>query len=288
MTNHTLQCGARTLDLSAPVVMGVLNVTPDSFSDGGRYADRDAALRHAQAMIAAGAKIIDIGGESSRPGAASVSVAEELDRVIPVLEVIAAECDVVISIDSSTAAVMTAAASAGAGIINDIRALSRPGALAAAAATGLAVCLMHMQGEPSTMQQAPSYADVVAEVNQFLRARAADCVTAGIAANKIVLDPGFGFGKTDQHNLALLAALPKIVAQGMPVLAGLSRKSMIGRLLGRPVEDRLIGSVTLALLAAQRGAHILRVHDVAETVDALQLQQALNDVALKNAEAGQG
>jgi|SRR5690554_260317 len=288
MTNHTLQCGARTLDLSAPVVMGVLNVTPDSFSDGGRYADRDAALRHAQAMIAAGAKIIDIGGESSRPGAASVSVAEELDRVIPVLEVIAAECDVVISIDSSTAAVMTAAASAGAGIINDIRALSRPGALAAAAATGLAVCLMHMQGEPSTMQQAPSYADVVAEVNQFLRARAADCVTAGIAANKIVLDPGFGFGKTDQHNLALLAALPKIVAQGMPVLAGLSRKSMIGRLLGRPVEDRLIGSVTLALLAAQRGACILRVHDVAETVDALQLQQALNDVALKNAEAGQG
>lgn len=288
MTNHTLQCGARTLDLSAPVVMGVLNVTPDSFSDGGRYADRDAALRHAQAMIAAGAKIIDIGGESSRPGAASVSVAEELDRVIPVLEVIAAECDVVISIDSSTAAVMTAAASAGAGIINDIRALSRPGALAAAAATGLAVCLMHMQGEPSTMQQAPSYADVVAEVNQFLRVRAADCVTAGIAANKIVLDPGFGFGKTDQHNLALLAALPKIVAQGMPVLAGLSRKSMIGRLLGRPVEDRLIGSVTLALLAAQRGARILRVHDVAETVDALQLQQALNDVALKNAEAGQG
>lgn len=283
MINNTLQCGARTLDLSAPVVMGVLNVTPDSFSDGGRYVGRDAALMHAGAMIHAGAKIIDIGGESTRPGAAAVSVAEELDRVVVAVEAIAAEYDVVISVDTSTPEVMREAATHGAGMINDVRALARPGALQAAAATGLAVCLMHMQGEPGTMQQAPVYQDVVAEVEAFLKQRVAACVTAGIDRGKLVLDPGFGFGKTDQHNLALLAALPQLAAQGMPVLAGLSRKSMIGRLLDRPVADRLIGSVVLALLAAQRGAHILRVHDVAETVDALRLLQFINQV-----EAGQG
>ncbi|MDF1630465.1 MAG: dihydropteroate synthase [Alcanivoracaceae bacterium] len=283
MTDNTLQCGARTLNLSAPVVMGVLNVTPDSFSDGGRYLGRDAALMHAQSMIQAGAKIIDIGGESTRPGAATVSVGEELDRVVVAVEAVAAECDVVISVDTSTPEVMREAAALGAGMINDIRALTRPGALQAAAATGLAVCLMHMQGEPGNMQQAPVYADVVAEVEAFLAGRVDACVAAGIEHRKLVLDPGFGFGKTDQHNLALLASLPQIAARGMPVLAGLSRKSMIGRLLERPVTDRLIGSVVLALLAAQRGARIVRVHDVAETVDALRLLQVVNQV-----EAGQG
>ena len=277
MLTDRLQCGARTLDLSAPVVMGVLNVTPDSFSDGGHFVGRDAALKHAGVMIAAGAAIIDIGGESTRPGAAPVSVAEELDRVVPVVEAVAAEYDVVISVDTSTAEVMRDSAAAGAGLINDVRALQRPGAVQAAAATGLAVCLMHMQGEPGTMQQAPVYQDVVAEVRQFLRSRVDVCIAAGIHRGLLLLDPGFGFGKNDEHNLALLAALSQLAEDG-PVLAGLSRKSMIGRLLGRPVEDRLIGSVTLALLAAQRGARILRVHDVAETSDALRLLQALNTV----------
>jgi dihydropteroate synthase len=263
--------------------MGVLNVTPDSFSDGGLYLGRDAALTHARSMIQAGAKIIDIGGESTRPGAASVSVGEELDRVVVAVEAVAAECDVVISVDTSTPEVMREAAALGAGMINDIRALTRPGALQAAAATGLAVCLMHMQGEPCNMQQAPLYTDVVAEVEAFLAERADACVAAGIERSKLVLDPGFGFGKTDQHNLALLASLPRIAACGIPVLAGLSRKSMIGRLLERPVTDRLIGSVVLALLAAQRGARIVRVHDVAETVDALRLLRVVNQV-----EAGQG
>jgi dihydropteroate synthase len=277
MANHRLQCGARTLDLSAPVVMGVLNVTPDSFSDGGRFVGRDAALRHAESMMQAGAALIDIGGESTRPGAAPVSVAEELDRVVPVVEAVARCCDVVISVDTSTAEVIRESAAAGAGLINDVRALRRSGALAAAAASGLAVCLMHMQGEPDSMQQSPQYHDVVAEVEAFLLERMAACVAAGIPREQLVLDPGFGFGKNDDHNLALLAALPQLASQAS-VLAGLSRKSMIGRLLGRPLEDRLIGSVTLALLAAERGARILRVHDVAETVDALRLLQALNQV----------
>ena len=274
MTALTLSCGARTLDLSAPVIMGVLNVTPDSFSDGGRFLQRDQALRHAEAMAAAGAAIIDVGGESTRPGAAPVSLSEELDRVVPVVEHIARRLDVVISVDTSTAEVMRAAAAAGAGLINDIRALQRPGALQAARDTGLAVCLMHMQGEPATMQQSPHYDDVVADVRAFLQQRVQACVAAGIDRQRLVLDPGFGFGKTDTHNLALLAALPALTADG-PLLAGLSRKSMIGRLLGRPVEDRLVGSVTLALLAAQRGARILRVHDVAETADVLRLWSAL-------------
>ena len=274
MTALTLSCGARTLDLSAPVIMGVLNVTPDSFSDGGRFLQRDQALRHAEAMVAAGAAIIDVGGESTRPGAAPVSLSEELDRVVPVVEHIARRLDVVISVDTSTAEVMRAAAAAGASLINDIRALQRPGALQAARDTGLAVCLMHMQGEPATMQQSPHYDDVVADVRAFLQQRVQACVAAGIDRQRLVLDPGFGFGKTDAHNLALLAALPALAADG-PLLVGLSRKSMIGRLLGRPVEERLVGSVTLALLAAQRGARILRVHDVAETADVLRLWSAL-------------
>lgn len=276
MTVTHLSCGARTLDLSAPVIMGVLNVTPDSFSDGGRFLHVDQALRHAEAMVAAGAGIIDVGGESTRPGAAPVSLEEELERVVPVVERIAANIDVVISVDTSSPEVMRASAAAGAGMINDIRALQRPGALEAARDTGLAVCLMHMQGEPGTMQQAPYYDDVVAEVLAFLQARMDVCVAAGIARELLVLDPGFGFGKNDAHNMALLAALPQFTTAG-PVLAGLSRKSMIGRLLGRPVEERLVGSVVLALLAAQRGARILRVHDVAETADALRLWSALQD-----------
>jgi dihydropteroate synthase len=258
--------------------MGVLNVTPDSFSDGGRYLGRDAALAHAQAMVQAGAKIIDVGGESTRPGAAAVSVTEELDRVAVAVEAIAAECDVVISVDTSSPQVMRQAAALGAGMINDVRALVRPGAVQVAAETGLAVCLMHMQGEPETMQQAPVYDDVVAQVEAFLVGRVNACVAGGIERSKLVLDPGFGFGKTDQHNLALLDALPQMAALGLPVLAGLSRKSMIGRLLGKPVADRLIGSVILAVLAAQRGARILRVHDVAETVDALTLLRAINQI----------
>lgn len=275
MMTDTLQCAARTLTLSAPVVMGVLNVTPDSFSDGGQYVNTDAALRQASAMVDAGAAIIDIGGESTRPGAAVVSVQQELDRVMPALERIAAELDVVISVDTSTPEVMTAAAAVGAGMINDVRALLRPGALAAAAASGLPVCLMHMQGDPQSMQQAPAYRDVVVEVMAFLQQRIDACVSAGIALNRLILDPGFGFGKNDAHNLTLLSGLPRLAQAGLPLLVGLSRKSMIGRLTGRPVDQRLIGSVVLALLVAERGASILRVHDVAETVDALRLLQAL-------------
>lgn len=270
-----LHCAARTLDLSAPAIMGVLNVTPDSFSDGGRFVGRDAALRQAEAMLAAGAQIIDVGGESTRPGATPVSVAEELDRVLPVVEAIASHCDGIISVDTSTAAVMRAAASAGAGLINDVRALRRPGALAAAAELGLPVCLMHMQGEPGTMQQSPDYQDVVAEVCAFLRDRVAACESAGLRRSQLVLDPGFGFGKQDAHNLALLDGLPTLAAEGLPLLVGMSRKSMLGRLLDRAVSQRLVGSVTLALLAVQQGAHIVRVHDVAETRDALMLWQQL-------------
>lgn len=272
----TLQCAARTLDLSAPVVMGVLNVTPDSFSDGGRFVGRDAALRHARQMLADGAAIIDIGGESTRPGAAPVSVQEELDRVVPVVEAILAEFDVIVSLDTSTPEVMRAGASAGAGMINDVRALQRDGALQAAAETGLAVCLMHMQGQPGSMQQAPQYGDVVAEVGAFLQQRVAACVAAGIDRQRLLIDPGFGFGKNDEHNLTLLAQLHTLRSQGLPLLAGLSRKSMIGRLLDRDVDERLAASVALALMAVERGADIVRVHDVRETMDAVRLWRAVN------------
>lgn len=276
-----LSCGRHSLDLTRPRVMGILNTTPDSFSDGGSYysagsLDLDLALARAEQMWRQGAAIIDVGGESTRPGAASVGEQEELERVLPVVEAIAANLEVIISVDTSTPAVMREAAAAGAGLINDVRALTREGALAAAAETGLPVCLMHMLGEPGSMQQQPEYADVVAEVGAYLRGRLQACEAAGIARQRIILDPGFGFGKTDAHNLALLRSLRGLAPAGIPLLAGLSRKSMIGRLLDREVNERLPGSLALALLAAQRGARILRVHDVAATVDVLRLQQMVD------------
>lgn len=273
------QCGSRQLDLSSPVVMGILNATPDSFSDGGqlfgaRDLDLDLALKRARAMLQEGASIIDVGGESTRPGAAKVSVDEELGRVIPVIEILARELDVVISVDTSSPDVITEAAKAGAHLINDVRALNRDGALAAAAATNLPVCLMHMQGQPQTMQQQPQYQSVADEVIGFLLDRVSRCEAAGITRDKIWLDPGFGFGKTDAHNLQLLNQLPQMVALGMPVLAGFSRKSIIGRLLNREVDERLAGSLALGLLSLQGGAKILRVHDVAATVDIIKIQLA--------------
>lgn len=262
--------------------MGVLNVTPDSFSDGGRFfghgaVDLDALRREAVAMVGAGASILDVGGESTRPGAAPVSEQEELDRVIPVIETLAGDCDAVLSVDSSTPAVMREAARAGAGLLNDVRALARPGALATAAATGLPVCLMHMQGTPTTMQDAPQYDDVVDDVARFLLDRVRACNETGIAGHRLLLDPGFGFGKTVSHNLALLRRLPELAALGYPLLVGLSRKSLIATLTGREVGARLPGSLALALLAAQGGAAVLRVHDVAETADVLRILKAVQD-----------
>lgn len=264
-----------------PRIMGVLNLTPDSFSDGGLWTGRDAALTHAGAMVEAGADIIDVGGESTRPGAAAVPVQKELDRVIPVLETLSGELDVVLSVDTSKAEVMQAAAGAGAGMINDVYALRRDGALETAAGLGLPVCLMHMQGEPQSMQAEPHYDDVVVEVSDFLRDRAEAAVTAGIARDEIILDPGFGFGKTIEHNLALIRALPELRSLGFPVLAGLSRKSMLQTLTGRPVGQRLAGSLALALAAAAGGADIIRVHDVPETVDALRVMAAAWPEGLK-------
>lgn len=275
-----LQCGGRRLSLRTPIIMGVLNTTPDSFSDGGQVyrdgrLDPDLALRRASTMAEAGARIIDVGGESTRPGAEPVSLQEEMDRVLPVVERIAANVDVVISVDSSSPAVMREAAARGAGLINDVRALTREGALDAARETGLPVCLMHMQGAPRTMQQSPDYADVVAEVAAFLESRAEACVAAGIARCALLLDPGFGFGKSLAHNLDLLAGLPRLRALGYPLLVGLSRKSMIGKLLGREVSDRVPASLALALLATQRGASVIRVHDVTETADVLAVLEAV-------------
>jgi len=272
----TLHCGRHTLDLTRARVMGILNVTPDSFSDGGDFATREAALRHARQMVADGADLIDVGGESTRPGAPPVSVAEELDRVIPVIEALASELAVPVSVDTSKPEVMRAAVAAGAGLINDVAALRRPGALAAAAALRVPVCLMHMQGEPGTMQQDPAYGDVVAEVAAFLAGRLAACEAAGIPRERLLVDPGFGFGKTLAHNLALLRGLPRLASLGVPVLAGLSRKSMIGALLGGvPVGERLHGSVAAAVLAVERGAAIVRVHDVGPTVQALRIVAAV-------------
>lgn len=271
-----LPCGSRFLDLAHPQVMGILNVTPDSFSDGGRFARRDAALRHAAHMVEAGASLIDIGGESTRPGAAAVSEAEELERVVPVVEAIAAELDVVISVDTSTAAVIRESAKAGAGLINDVRSLRRPGALQAARDSGLPVCVMHMLGEPGNMQDNPVYDDVTAEVCAFLRQRMDECVAAGIAAERIVLDPGFGFAKNLSHNLQLFHHLERLHALGRPLLVGVSRKSMIGQALGREVGERLYGSLALAALAVTKGAQIIRVHDVRETVDVVRMIAAVN------------
>jgi dihydropteroate synthase len=256
--------------------MGVVNVTPDSFSDGGRFLDPRAAIDHGRQLIAEGAAILDIGGESTRPGSEAVSEAEELRRVIPVIEALAGQ-GAVISVDTSKPEVMRAAAQAGAGLINDVRALQEPGALEAAAESGCAVCLMHMQGEPRTMQKAPAYGDVVNEVKAFLLSRAQSCRAAGIGAERISIDPGFGFGKTVAHNLELLRRLPELAAAGYPVAVGLSRKSMLATLLGRPTSERVPGSIALALLAVQNGARIVRAHDVAATVDALKILAAVRE-----------
>lgn len=275
-----LDCGGAILDLSTPQVMGILNVTPDSFSDGGSYfsgssIDLDKALNRAERMLEEGAAIIDVGGESTRPGAASVSRQEELDRVIPVIEVIADRLPAIISVDTSTPAVMLESAAAGAGLINDVRALTRDGAIDAAAATQLPVCLMHMLKEPGRMQQAPSYRDVVAEIYEYLASRIADCEAAGIGREKIVIDPGIGFGKTLQHNLKLINNLQRFVSLGVPVLLGASRKTMIGQILDKPTDQRLYGSLAAHALAVVRGARIIRCHDVAATVDVVRVADAI-------------
>lgn len=270
-----LPCGNRVLDLAHPQVMGILNVTPDSFSDGGRFRQRDEALRHAAAMVAAGASLIDVGGESTRPGALQVSADEELQRVAPVVEAIAAELDVIISVDTSCPQVMRESARLGAGLINDVRSLRREGALQAAAESGLPVCLMHMQGEPETMQKNPHYDDLLAEVQAFFAERMAACAAAGIVAERIILDPGFGFAKNLQHNLSLFKHMQVLHGFARPLLVGVSRKSMIGQALGREVDQRLAGGLALAALAVAKGACILRVHDVAETVDLVRMIAAV-------------
>ena len=270
-----LQCGGRWLDLTRPVVMGVLNVTPNSFSDGGRFIGQAAALAQADLMVSEGAALIDVGGESTRPGAEPVPLQQELDRVIPVIQALASRLDVVISVDTIKPEVMRAAEAAGAGLINDVMGLRGPGSLAAAAAGHAAVCLMHMQGEPRTMQAAPRYVDVVTEVDAFLRERVQVCIDAGIERSRLCVDPGFGFGKTLDHNLALLAALPQLCAGGVPLLAGLSRKSMLGTLTGRPVDERVPASVAAATVAVLGGARIVRAHDVAATRDALRVAEAV-------------
>ena len=262
------------LNLSTPQVMGILNVTPDSFSDGGTHNSLNDAVNHAAKLIAEGASIIDIGGESTRPGASDVSIDEELQRVVPVVEAIRQRLDVWISVDTSKAQVITESANAGASIINDIRSLQEPGALEAAAKTGLPVCIMHMQGDPKTMQQSPHYVNVVMDVDRFLQENIQRCVDAGIEKNQIILDPGFGFGKNLAHNYQLLAHLSELHHFGLPILAGMSRKSMVGQLLNVPPQERIAGSVACAVIAAMQGAQIIRVHDVKETVDAMKVVQA--------------
>ncbi|MBI1194597.1 MAG: dihydropteroate synthase [Gammaproteobacteria bacterium] len=270
-----LDCAGKPLDLNIPRVMGVLNVTPDSFSDGGVFFSLDAARRQAGRMAAEGAAIIDIGGESTRPGARPVSVAEELDRVIPVIEALHHDLDIPLSIDTSKAEVMKAAVVAGAGLINDVRALREPGALEVAVASHVPVCLMHMRGEPRSMQKDVHYADVTTEVIDFLRSRVQACLASGIDEARILIDPGFGFGKDLDHNLQLFRDLPRFVELGFPVLVGVSRKTMIGKILGHDVGDRLYGSIALATLAASRGAALIRAHDVGATVDAIRICQAI-------------
>ena len=269
-----LVAGRHALDLTRPRVMGILNVTPDSFSDGGRFLDRDRAIAHARAMLAEGADLIDVGGESTRPGAAPVPEAEEIDRVVPVIEALVAD-GALVSVDTMKPAVMRAAIAAGASMVNDVRALREAGAIEAVAQSGAAVCLMHMRGTPASMQEAPEYVDVVADVRGFLMSRAGVCEAAGIARERIVLDPGFGFGKTRAHNMTLLARLGEIAALGYPVLAGLSRKSTLGAITGRAEDGRVAASVAAALIAVERGASILRVHDVPQTVDALKVLDAV-------------
>ena len=279
LVSPILKCGKHTLDFSRPHVMGILNVTPDSFSDGGRYTNLDAALRRAEQMHAQGASIIDIGGESTRPGAAIVTAQQELDRVAPLVELIARECDVIVSVDTSTPVVMRESARLGAGLINDVRALQREGALEAAAATDLAICLMHMRGEPQTMQDEPYYDDVAAEVMAFLEERINACAQIGIAAERLVLDPGFGFAKNTQHNYELFKRMSELHQLQRPLLIGVSRKSMVGNILQQPVDQRLYGSLALAVMALERGAKILRVHDVAPTMDVLKIFNAVQSAA---------
>jgi dihydropteroate synthase len=269
------RCRGRIIDLTRPVVMGILNVTPDSFSDGSRYATTAAALERAAEIVREGAAIIDVGGESTRPGAAAVEEDVELARVVPVIEGIAAMSQIAISIDSSKPTVMAAAAAAGACIVNDVYALRAAGARAWAAEAGVGVCLMHMQGEPRTMQNEPDYQDVVADVSEFLDRQRQACIEAGIAPESIVLDPGIGFGKSLAHNLTLLRELSSFAASGAPLLVGVSRKSLIGRLLGKAVDERLYGGLGLAALAVSQGARIIRTHDVAATHDAVRMVSAV-------------
>lgn len=270
-----LKLKTRVLDLGAPVVMGVLNVTPDSFSDGGRHSALTAALERAHEMVEEGAAIIDVGGESTRPGAQPVPEQQEMDRVLPVIESIRRELDCVVSVDTMKPAVMRQACAVGAELINDVMALRAPGALQAARDSGAAVCLMHMQNEPQTMQQAPRYGDVVREVADFLEERIAACVAAGIARERLLLDPGFGFGKKLDHNLNLLGNLRRFTELGYPVLVGLSRKSMFQSLLGLAVDQRLVPSVAAAALAVFQGAAIVRAHDIKETVQAIKVAHSL-------------
>ena len=270
-----MDCRGKNLDLSRPRVMGILNVTPDSFSDGGEFGSLDAALRRARQMVAEGVDIIDVGGESTRPGAAAVAEQEELDRVIPVIESLSDQIPVPISIDTSKPGVMSEAVAAGAGLINDVKALRAPGALKAAAQAAVPVCLMHMQGEPRSMQKAPFYSDVIGEVSDFLRGRIRACEDAGIAADRLLVDPGFGFGKSLEHNIALLRNLRAISALGVPVLVGVSRKSMLGALLNAPVHRRLYGGLAAAVLAVGQGAMLIRTHDIKPTVDALKVAGAI-------------
>ena len=275
-TTPQLDCAGRVLKLDQPRVLGIVNVTPDSFSDGGEHATTDAAVSHGLQLVAQGADALDVGGESTRPGAGEVALEEELRRVIPVIERLARETSVPISIDTSKPEVMRAAVAAGAGLINDVYALRRDGALAAAADLRVPVVLMHMLGEPGSMQDSPHYDDVVGDVHRFLAERVFAAEMAGIAKKNLVLDPGFGFGKTLAHNLLLLAHLERIAELGLPILAGLSRKKSIGELTGRDIaRDRVHGSVAAHLIAAQRGATLLRVHDVAATVDALKVWRAV-------------
>ena len=263
------------VELDSPAVMGVLNVTPDSFSDGGRYSTIDVALQRAEQMAEQGAAIIDVGGESTRPGARAVNEQEEVDRVLPVIEAIRRAVDLPISIDTSKPGVMRAAVAAGASIINDVYALQADGALQTAVELQQPVCLMHMQGEPRTMQKEPQYEDVVAEVTQFLRERVAQCIQAGLGRELIIVDPGFGFGKRPAHNVELLAGLSRVTEIGVPVLVGLSRKSTLGKITGKDVSQLMPASIAAAVLAVQQGAQIVRAHDVAETVDALRVAAAV-------------
>ncbi len=274
-----IDCAGRPLDLSRPRVMGILNVTPDSFSDGGEFLAIDMAVARALQMVEEGAAIIDVGGESTRPGAADVSIEAELDRVIPVIEALCDATDVPVSVDTRKPAVMQAAAGAGAGLVNDVYALQADGAIDMVAGLGVPVCLMHMQGAPGTMQNDPHYSDVVNEVGDFLQARVGACIAGGIARERILLDPGFGFGKTADHNLLLLQELHRLVSRGFPVLVGLSRKSLIGKVLGLPVDKRLYPSLSLAVIAAWQGVRIIRTHDVRATREALDMCHAVMSMA---------